>query len=72
MEWTKGVLDMRALFMVLEQIREHGRGFVRLIGFAFFGKPSQRRAGRSLFFDPRCGGIPCRRDPKQSVHLPST
>jgi len=49
-ERTQGVPDMRARFMVLEQIREHGRGFVRLIGFAFFGKPSQRRSGRSLFF----------------------
>ena len=62
-ERTQGVPDMRAPFMVLEQIREHGRGFVRLIGFAFFGKPSQRRSGRSLFFDPRGGGIPCRRGP---------
>ena len=62
-ERTQRVPDTRAGFMVLEQTRVHGRGFVRLIGFAFFGKPSQRRAGRSLFFDPRGGGIPCRRGP---------
>ena len=62
-ERTQGVPDMRAPFMVLEQIREHGRGFVRLIGFAFFGKPSQRRAGRSVFFDPRGGLIPWFRGP---------
>ena len=66
-ERTKGVPDTRARLMVLEQIREHGRCFVRLIGFAFFGKPSQRRAGRSLCFDPRGGGIPL---PSRTLNSP--
>ena len=49
-ERTQRVPDTRAGFMVLEQTRVHGRGFVRLIGFAFFGKPSQRACGAERVF----------------------
>jgi len=47
-EQTQGAPDIWLRFPVLEQIRKHRRGFVPFIGFAFFGKPSERCVGRCV------------------------
>ena len=63
MQTTEGVKDIRTWSMVPEQIGEHGRGFMRLIGFAFFGEPSQRCVRRCVFLNERSSVVPCTRGP---------
>src|SRR5690349_2808697 len=54
----QGVCDLRARTLVLEQIRKHSGGLCRLVGFAKFGKPSERCPVGAALFDPRGSGVP--------------
>ena len=49
---AQGLCDMGNRFLVFEQIRQHGGGLFRLVGFAKFGQPSEWCPVGGVFFDP--------------------